>query len=113
MYDTIIIKSPEIEPETVDKVMQFCRRYEGIDIFTGEILYRFTSGELEGSYDYRIRIKVDNTEWIKEDKIPRRVETYWHLEVECSLHKLMMNHNCYGGPDDIKGNSISGKIEES
>ena len=47
MYDTVIIKSPEIDPETVEKVMQFCRRYEGIDIFTGEILYRFTSGDLE------------------------------------------------------------------
>lgn len=102
MYDTIVIKSPEIDPETVQKVMQFCRRYEGVDIFTGEILYRFTSGELEGSYDYRIRIKVDNTEWIKEEKIPRRVDTYWHIEVECSLHKLLLNHNCYGGPRDIK-----------
>ncbi len=102
MYDTVVIKSPEIDLETVNKVMTFCRRYEGIDIFTGELLYRFTSGELEGSYDYRIRIKVDNTEWIKEDKIPKRVETYWHLEVECSLHKILMNHNCYGGPRDIK-----------
>lgn len=102
MYDTVIIKSPEIDMETVEEVMQFCRRYEGIDIFTGEILYRFTSGELEGSYDYRIRIKVDNTEWVKEGITPKRVEKYWHLEVECSLHKLMMNHNCYGGPKDIK-----------
>lgn len=103
MYDTIVIKSPEIDKETVQKILTFCRIYEGVDIFTGELLYRFTSGELEGSYDYRIRIKVDNTEWIKEDcQIPKRVETYWHVEVECSLHKLMMNHNCYGGPSDIK-----------
>src|SRR5690554_2831838 len=98
MYDTVIIKSPEINPETVQKILTFCRIYEGVDIFTGELLYHFTSGELEGSYDYRIRIKVDNTEWIKEDSlIPRRVETYWHVSVECSLHKLLMNHNCYGG----------------
>ena len=102
MYDTIVIKSPEIDLETVQQVMNFCRRYEGVDIFTGEILYRFTSGELEGSYDYRIRIKVDNTEWVKDGITPKRVETYWHIEVECSLHKLMMNHNCYGGPKDIK-----------
>ena len=103
MYDTIIIKSPEINHETVQKVLEFCRRYEGVDIFTGELLYRFTSGELVGSYDYRIRIKVDNTEWIKEDSLtPKRVETYWHIIVECSLHKLLLNHNCYGGPCDIK-----------
>jgi II/X family phage/plasmid replication protein len=103
MYDTVIIKSPEIDPETVQKILTFCRIYEGVDIFTGELLYRFTSGELEGSYDYRIRLKVDNTEWIKEDsQTPKRVYTYWHIIVECSLHKLMMNHNCYGGPADIK-----------
>ena len=103
MYDTVVIKSPEIDPETVEKVLHFCRMYEGVDIFTGELLYRFTSGELEGSYDYRIRLKVDNTEWIKEDSpVPQRVETYWHIVVECSLHKLLMNHNCYGGPADIK-----------
>lgn len=102
MYDTVVIKSPEIDPETVQKIMTFCRLYEGVDIFTGELLYRFTSGDLEGSFDYRIRIKVDNTEWIKEDSpVPKRVETYWHIIVECSLHKLMMNHNCYGGPSDI------------
>lgn len=103
MYDTVIVKSPEIDPETVQKILTFCRIYEGVDIFTGELLYRFTSGELEGSFDYRIRIKVDNTEWIKEDSpVPKRVQTYWHIIVECSLHKLMMNHNCYGGPADIK-----------
>ena len=103
MYDTVVIKSPEISPETVQKILTFCRLYEGVDIFTGELLYRFTSGDLEGSYDYRIRIKVDNTEWIKEDsQVPQRVETYWHIVVECSLHKLLMNHNCYGGPADIK-----------
>ena len=103
MYDTVVIKSPEIDQDTVQKIMTFCRLYEGVDIFTGELLYRFTSGDLEGSYDYRIRIKVDNTEWIKEDSpVPQRVETYWHVVVECSLHKLLMNHNCYGGPADIK-----------
>lgn len=103
MYDTVVIKSPEIDQETVQKIMTFCRLYEGVDIFTGELLYRFTSGDLEGSYDYRIRLKVDNTEWIKEDNpVPQRVETYWHIVVECSLHKLLMNHNCYGGPADIK-----------
>lgn len=103
MYDTVVIKSPEIDYETVQKILAFCRLYEGVDIFTGELLYRFTSGELQGSYDYRIRIKVDNTEWIKEEgQTPKRVETYWHVVVECSLHKLLMNHNCYGGPTDIK-----------
>ncbi|NLK73206.1 MAG: hypothetical protein GX285_09335 [Clostridiales bacterium] len=103
MYDTVIIKSPFIDKDTVERALNFCRISEGIDIFTGELLYSFTAGELEGSYDYRIRLKVDNTEWVKEDTLtPVRVETDWHLIVECSLHKLLMNHNCYGGPTDLK-----------
>lgn len=103
MYDTIVLKSPEIDTDTVTKLLNFCRLSEGIDIFTGELLYTFTSGELEGSYDYRIRFKVDNTEYIKEDtRTPVRVQTYWYIVVECSLHKLLMNHNCYGGPREIK-----------
>ena len=103
MYDTIVLKSPEIDIGTVQKIMNFCRISEGVDIFTGELLYHFTSGELEGSYDYRIRIKVDNTDWIKEDTLtPVRVESYWHIIVECSLHKILMNHNCFGGPREIR-----------
>jgi len=103
MYDTIVIKSSEIDMETKDKILMFCNKYEGIDLTTGDILYSFTRGELEGSYDYRIRIMVDNMEYVREETItPVKVPTYWHIKVECSLHKLMMNHNCYGGSRDIK-----------
>lgn len=103
MYDTVVLKSPEIDIDTKDRILNFCNRYEGVDFSTGEIIYSFTRGELEGSYDYRIRISVDNTEWAKEDTLtPVRVYTYWHITVECSLHKLLLNHNCFGGPCDIK-----------
>lgn len=102
MYDTIILKSPEIDFETRDIILNFCNKYEGVDFGTGELLYSFTKGELDGSYDYRIRISVDNMEYVKEDTpTPVKVETYWHVKVECSLHKLLMNHNCFGGPCDI------------
>lgn len=104
MYDTIVIKSPEINQDCVTDLLKFCTLAEGLDICTGELLYTFTSGMLDGSYDYRIRFKVDNTEWVKEDnQIPVRVESYWHIVVECSLHKIMMNHNVYGGPCNIHG----------
>ncbi len=102
MYDTIVLKSPEIDIETKDRIITFCNVYEGINFETGEILYQFTSGELEGSYDYRIRITVDNTEWVNENGIPEKILVPWYVKVECSLHKLMMNHNVYGGPTDIK-----------
>lgn len=99
MYDTVVIESPEIDIETKDKILNFCRKYEGIEFGTGEIVYTFTRGELEGSYDYRIRVSVEDTEWIrKEEKhTPERIKSYWRIIVECSLHKLLMNHNCFGG----------------
>lgn len=103
MYDTIVIKSPAITEEIKEQVMQFCNKYEGIDIFTGEVLYTFTSGTLDGSYDYRIRMSVDDGEWVKEGNLtPVKVHSYWYLKVECSVHKLMLNHNVFGGPTDIK-----------
>lgn len=103
MYDTVVLKSPEIDIETKDKILNFCNKYEGVDYCTGEILYSFTRGELEGSYDYRIRLAVDNMEYVKENTLtPVKVPTYWHLKIECSLHKLLMGHNCYGGPCDIQ-----------
>lgn len=103
MYDTVVLKSPEIDEETKDKIMSFCNRYDGLDMFTGELLYTFTSGMLEGSYDYRIRISVDNGEWVKPDgQAPVKVYSYWYMKIECSLHKLIMNHNCFGGPVDAK-----------
>lgn len=99
MYDTVVLKSPEIDIETRDRIKSFCNQYESLNLETGELLYSYTSGKLEGSYDYRIRIGLSNLKWIKEDTDkPEQVETYWHLEVECSLHKILMNHNCYGGP---------------
>lgn len=102
MYDTVVLKSPEILLSEIPKIHEFCVKYEGVDLSTGEIMYAITSGKLEGSYDYRIRIEITDMDWIKENQTPEKVKTYWHLEVECSLHKLMLNHNCYGGPVDVK-----------
>lgn len=103
MYDTVVIKSPAITEEIKEHVMQFCNKYEGIDIFTGEVLYTFTSGTLDGSYDYRIRMSVDDGEWVKEGNLtPVKIHSYWYLKVECSVHKLLLNHNVFGGPTDIK-----------
>ena len=103
MYDTVVLKSPPISDFIREQVLQFCNRYEGIDVFTGELLYTFTSGALEGSYDYRIRISVDDGEWVKEGNLsPIKVHGYWYIKVECSLHKLLMNHNVFGGPVDAQ-----------
>lgn len=103
MYDTIVLKSPPIDNYTRDMLLTFCSKYESIELGTGEIKYTFTSGELEGSYDYRIRMNVDNRHWVKENTLtPQALEGYFYIRIELSLHKLMNVHNVYGGPDCIK-----------
>lgn len=104
MYDTVVIKSPAITLEQRNILLEFCKEYKSVDCSDGEIFYCFYSGQLDGSYDYRIRMNIDNREWVKPEgcQTPIAIETNWYVEVECSLHKLLMNHNCFGGPVDVK-----------
>ncbi|OPY59648.1 MAG: Phage replication protein CRI [Pelotomaculum sp. PtaU1.Bin035] len=91
------------------------------------IMYQVTTGSLEGSFDARISIRVDNKEWqvtnkpvemilrragnLKELKMPEMVETEWFIYVEASVHKAMLGHNVYGGPIDIQA-SIKWLVEK-
>lgn len=118
LYDTIGIKSPYISKERAVMIHKKCLRKECIDLSTGELIYQITTGSLEGSFDARISIRVDNKEWkIKEKpartiivhagdlkalKVPELVETQWFVYVEASVHKAMLGHNIYGGPTDIR-----------
>lgn len=104
MYDTLVLRIPILDLSLIPTIMQFMRMYESVVVDTGEQVYCFTSGELEGSYDYRIRIKLDNRHWVKPEgcMVPIAVEGDYYLEVECSIHKLLNNHNVYGGPKEIR-----------
>lgn len=103
MYDTVVLKSQFISEEIAKSAEYFCTRMEGVDLFTGEILYTFTRAELAGSYDYRIRMNVERTIMIRENTpSPVRIPSQPYIKIECSLHKLLLGHNCYGGPDNFK-----------
>jgi II/X family phage/plasmid replication protein len=57
-----------------------------VDNSTGEELWSFTSGELEGSFDHRVRFNIrDNS-----------------IVIEGSVHKLLLGHNIFGGSDDLQ-----------
>ena len=103
-YDTIVAVSPPITIAVRDIMLNFCKINESIDYCTGEIFYKFYTGALDGSYDYRIRLSVDNRHWVKPEGMltPVALEGDWYIRIECSLHKLLMNHNCFGGPQDAK-----------
>lgn len=102
MIDTVVLLSPYLDENVANEVELLCTRLEGVELFTGEVLYSFTRGELEGSYDSRIRISVERTEFVNVNGIPVRVKSRPYLRVECSLHKIILGHNCYGGSDDFK-----------
>ncbi len=100
MYDTICLRSIYIEDELAEKIKKFCVLREGVVIETGEIMYQITTGSLTDSGDARIRIKIDNKKLVKdENQVTRYMDTPYWFEVECSVHKLALGHNVYGGSD--------------
>lgn len=96
--DTISLKSPYVSLEVAEAVQNECIKRQGIDIKTGELLYEITTGSLKGSYDNKISVKVENSEYV-DGKI---VFSEPYITIEASVHKAMMGHNIYGGPQDIK-----------
>lgn len=102
MYDTIVLFSPYLEDSIADKIESFCVRMEGIVIESSETIYSFTRAELDGSFDYRIRLNVLDFEWVRITNVPHKVLCEKrYLRIECSLHKLLCGHNVCGGPERI------------
>jgi len=99
-------------------IQRKCVRREGIDLSTGELIYQITTGSLEGSYDSRISIRIDNKEWqvkqlttamlfkhidnFKSFKVPELIESGWFVYIEASVHKAILGHNIFGGPKEFQ-----------
>jgi II/X family phage/plasmid replication protein len=68
-------------------LLNLSKRTEQIDCETGEVLWQITTQELSGSYDNRlsIRFNTDN-----------------RITLSGSIHKFILGHNVFGGPEDIK-----------
>lgn len=103
--DTVRIRSPYIEPELAARIYKVCQLRQGVQCSTGEILYEITTADLRGSYDSRISIQVKRHDYSMSlaDGIPLKIDTPPYLEIECSLHKLFLGHNVYGGTEDFHG----------
>lgn len=96
--DTITLKSPYIELDIADKVQNECVKRQGIDIKTGELLYEITTASLVGSYDNKISVKVENTEYVDGRNVPSKP----YIVLEASVHKALLGHNVFGGPQDFQ-----------
>lgn len=102
MYDTIVLQSPEITKTVLEKLVSVSQCFSGYDMMKDDVIYKFTTAKLDGSFDYRISIKVKEEKFENINGIPEKVSTPPYIEVECSIHKLLMNHNVYGGPEEIQ-----------
>lgn len=103
-YDTIRLRSIPLDDELAKNIEKEVIRREGVDMKTGEILYRITAGQLEGSYDSRLSLQVKNQEWIRDELTgkTRLKNCLPYLSIECSIHKILAGHNCWGAPNDFQ-----------
>lgn len=102
MVDTVRLRSPHVSEALAYEVTQACQVRTGVDVATGEVLYEFTSGSLEGSWDTRVSVQVKRLKWVCPGGAPPaiQVDCAPYLEIEGSVHKALLGHNLFGGPED-------------
>lgn len=104
MYDTIVTSSPYLTEEQINKISNFCYKIERKQVESGTVDYEFYVSELStGTYDYRIRLKLMDKEWVYIGNKTQKVSiNQRYLKVECSLHKIITGNNLFGGPQRLK-----------
>lgn len=97
--DTVKLRSPEIDEGTACFLERQCILKQGLELATGEILYEFTTGNLEGSWDSRISFKVCREDWIanRSGKL-EQISCKPFVLIEASIHKFFYGQNIYGNP---------------
>lgn len=103
MLDTVKLRSPCLTEGQARAVESCLQRRTCLDLSTGEVLYEFTSGPLAGTWDHRVSVQVERSEWrvFPGQRQPEHVKTAPYLMVEGSVHKAMLGHNVFGGTRDL------------
>jgi II/X family phage/plasmid replication protein len=116
MLDTVKLESPELGEDLAREIEARCVRRSAVEIGTGELLYELTTGSLEGSYDHRVSIRVMRSRLVQHKRQSfdresgRTVSTSSQVYELCkpyvllegSVHKAMLGHNVYGGPESVR-----------
>lgn len=104
MIDTIRIMSPYISKDAELAVYRLCKMHRLlVNTETGQIEWEFFSGEIRDSWDSRISLRIVDEEVFRQNGVPmKRKSVHARLCVECSIHKAMLGHNVFGGPERIK-----------
>ena len=110
MIDTIKLKSPPISEEMACQIERHLQTRLGFDNATGEELYEFVSGSLEGSWESSVSVNVVRNEFVYLPPTVanpggkghnEQVECAPYLVIEGSPHKAMLGHNVSGGPVSV------------
>jgi II/X family phage/plasmid replication protein len=111
MLDTVKIQSSFLDENLAQRIESQLKLRQSVDLSTGEIDYAFISGDLAGSYDHRIAVRVLRERWEsrrvkladgRQINLTEQVPSPPHLSVEGSVHKAMLGHNISGGPCDVR-----------
>lgn len=102
MIDTVNIYCYELDQALLDELEEYILRK--MAIYKGAIVYIFDILPYQNTYTNKIQIKIKDEKWEydQERKIAVKVKCKKYIEIEGSLHKLYLGHNCYGGSDNIK-----------
>lgn len=119
MIDTIGLESAAIPECLANRIESQSILRRGVDMVSGELLYQLTSCQLEGTHDTRLHISVKRerfesvqvVDYVREvdskgRASKRKVQTVLvscepFIYIEGSVHKALLGHNIYGGPDDF------------
>lgn len=95
VLDTVVLQSPDISEELALKIEEKSVTIEKVNHLVGRRIYKMSSHQLEGSFDYRIRLNVKRERWVvtEQNRKPCKVQSEPYLEVEGSLQKFVYGHN--------------------
>lgn len=116
MLDTVKIESPDLSESAAAEISRALVLRQGIDLENGEILYSVTAGQLHGSWDHSVSLRVMRERKVNVsepvlgtgDKLGQVLYVRRHQEtvpsppyllLEGSVHKAMLGHNVHGGPE--------------
>lgn len=103
LLDTVTIVSPFLDDFTASAIERECVKRQGINLSTGEVIYELTTGSLDGSYDSRISVVIERSIWVRDLRFrqPIKQKCRPYIILECSIHKALLGHNVYGGPNNF------------
>ena len=122
MLDTLKLESPVISEPVAVQIEASLTTKTATDNRTGELLYLFNSGSLEGSWDSRIMVQVLRERMVRVASLEPTSKKWTgkatgnagkyrmrscapFLRIEGSVHKAMLGHNVYGGPESFQASA--------